>query len=60
METKIFNYKVDDISACFYWFFVKLNFHEIFDKNRLTRGLQAAHKSVQMALARDFRSVPKI
>ena len=26
----------------------------------LTRGLQAAHKSVQMALARDCRSVPKI
>ena len=26
----------------------------------LTRGLKAAHKSVQMALTRDFRSVPKI
>ena len=25
----------------------------------LTRGLQAAHKSVQMVLARDFRSVLK-
>ena len=26
----------------------------------LTRGLQAAHKSVQMTLARDCRTFPKI